>query len=394
MFWQRFSQLSLVLFCFLWAPLFSQNVSAHPLLPRHSEHHATNTKISPHTGDSNPIAGASIQAANNIWYTGSGLDSSNYLLIRRWNGTTFADPLHRTPYQPNEGGQAVLSLSPTQTWLIANGMTAQNPLQILRFNGFSWTTYPSPPLHGEAVNAMAAINANDIWAVGSSGPLTNTFTMHWNGSNWQHITSPNVANKYNSLWGISARATNDVWAVGSQQNINGGDTPLMMHWDGKTWTITPSPPIASLPAHALNAVTMLSQNDVWTVGLGGLIEHWNGTRWQIVSSPIPIPSFLSLNALSTLTANDIWAVGQTINCPSGSSCLSMTYTRHWNGHTWQTVPSPSLSVPGLGTSSLLLDVHMFATNNVWAIGTGNDYVFFERWNGQVWQITTSHNVYF
>ncbi|HEY4386775.1 MAG TPA: hypothetical protein VGN34_20145, partial [Ktedonobacteraceae bacterium] len=351
MFWQRFSQISLVFFCLclLCASSASQNVSAHSLPLQYPYHSFSGTQTSPHAGAGNPITGISIQAANNIWYTGNGLDSSNYLLLRRWNGQTLADPLHRTPYRSFEGGQAILSLSPTQTWLIANGQTAQNPLQILRFNGSTWTTYPSPPVHGEVVNAMAAVNANDIWAVGSSGPLTNTFTMHWNGTNWQRITSPNVPSKYNSLWGISARATNDVWAVGSQQDTNGGDTPLMMHWNGKTWTITPGPPLANLPAHALNAVTIVSQNDVWTVGLGGLIEHWNGTRWQLVSSPIPIPSFLSLNAISALAANNIWVVGQIINCPSGSNCTSRTHIRHWNGHTWQVVSSPSLSVPGLDT---------------------------------------------
>jgi hypothetical protein len=388
MFRQCFSQFSLVLFCFclLYAP--SQNVSAHSLL------HRLNPQASPQAGPGGPVANASIQAANNIWYIGNGLDSSNYLLVRHWNGKILENPFHGSPYLPSDGGQAILSLSPTQIWIIANGLTDQNPLRLLRFNGSSWTTYPSPPVHGEVVNAMAAVNANDIWAIGSSGPLTNTFTMHWNGTNWQRITSPNVPNKYNSLWGISARATNDVWAVGSSQGVNGGDAPLMMHWNGKTWTIMPGPPIASLPAHALNAVTIVSQNDVWAIGLGGLIEHWNGTRWQIVSSPIPGPSVLSLNALSALTANDIWAVGQIISCPSGSNCVALAYTRHWNGHTWQVVPTPSLSTPGESTNNVLLGVRTFTTNNAWAIGRAKDSMFLEHWNGRAWQITISHNAYF
>ncbi|HEY4384673.1 MAG TPA: hypothetical protein VGN34_09395 [Ktedonobacteraceae bacterium] len=357
-------------------------------------HLSSGAPTKPHVEARGFITSVSIQSATNIWYTGAGIDSSNYLLVRHWNGKVLEHPLNTLPYRPSDAGQTVLSLSSTATWIIANGSTEQNPLRILRFNGTHWNTYASPPIHGEVVNAMAAVNANDIWAVGSSGPLTSTFTMHWNGTRWQHITSPNVPGRYNSLWGVSARAANDVWAVGSQQGVDGGDTPLIMHWNGTTWTIMPTPPIAKLPAHALNAVTIVSQNDVWAVGLGGLIEHWNGTRWSIVSSPISTPNLLSLNAISAYASNDIWVVGQALSCPSGNNCIARTYTKHWNGHTWQVVPSPSLSVPGETTSNLLLAVHTFAANNTYAMGKTDDKVFLAHWNGTAWKITMSHNLYF
>ena len=65
----------------------------------------------------------------------------------------------------------------------------------------------------------------------------------------------------------------------------------------------------------LNAVAVVSTNDVWAVGAnlpGGypfttLIEHWNGTQWNIVNSPNP-GKFNLLGAI-TASASNFWAVG-------------------------------------------------------------------------------------
>jgi hypothetical protein len=372
------------LFCILPVSASRQNVLAHALLPLSS----------PHDIPGDLAVSASIQAPNNIWYAGNRINSSDSLLVRHWNGKTFDSPLRNAiSSQVFDVGQAVLSLSPTQTWVVANGLTNQNPLRIIYLHGSAQTIYPSPSIHGEVVNAMAAITPNDIWAVGSSGPLTDTFTMHWNGKNWQRIASPNIAHKYSSLWGVCAYAADDVWAVGSQQGTNGGDLPLIMHWNSKAWTITPTPPLPALPAHALNAVTIVSHNDVWATGLGGLIEHWNGTQWQIVSSPLAQPNFLSLNSISAFAPNNIWAVGAITSCPSGSDCITRTYAEHWNGQAWRTTASPSLNMTSPITDSLLFGVHMFATDNVWTIGRTDDQIFLAHWNGKIWQITTSHNIY-
>jgi hypothetical protein len=42
--------------------------------------------------------------------------------------------------------------------------------------------------------ALTVISANDIWAVGSGriGDEDATLTLHWNGSAWSFVSSPNV----------------------------------------------------------------------------------------------------------------------------------------------------------------------------------------------------------
>ncbi len=66
----------------------------------------------------------------------------------------------------------------------------------------------------------------------------------------------------------------------------------------------------------LNAVTVVSSNDVWTVDHYGatfyqtLTEHWNGTSWSIISSPNPGTSS-DLKAVATITANGVCSLSRS-----------------------------------------------------------------------------------
>ena len=114
-----------------------------------------------------------------------------------------------------------------------------------RPGGHLGPTYtPTPPCSGTVLaspNAgsgstladIAVVAPNDIWAVGSyevPGPLWQTFILHWNGTSWSVIPSPDQAPGSNYLYGVTARAANDVWAVGSytdaSNNTQGADSPL------------------------------------------------------------------------------------------------------------------------------------------------------------------------
>ena len=76
---------------------------------------------------------------------------------------------------------------------------------------------------------------NDAWAVGEyldgSGP-NRTLAEHWNGTSWSVVPSPN-----GYLYGVAAVTANDVWAVGTRQN-----STLIAHYnDGcSTATVTPT----------------------------------------------------------------------------------------------------------------------------------------------------------
>src|SRR6266851_2917489 len=65
---------------------------------------------------------------------------------------------------------------------------------------------------------------------------------------------------------------------------------LIEHWNGKQWSIVPSPNVSGSTSDILNGVEEVSARNIWAVGVfftrsaGGLplIEHWNGVQWSIV----------------------------------------------------------------------------------------------------------------
>lgn len=79
---------------------------------------------------------------------------------------------------------------------------------------------------------VAVISADDIWAVGQAG--VSTLTMHWDGTAWSIVPSPNITGNgvQNDLCGVAAIAPDDVWAVGStvDPNISFGWKTLVLPW--------------------------------------------------------------------------------------------------------------------------------------------------------------------
>jgi len=165
------------------------------------------------------------------------------------------------------------------------------------------------------------VAANDVWAVGYTinGSVRQTLTMHWDGSSWTIITSPNPSTSYNELLGVTALGATDVWAVGDIFTAGAYQT-LAMHWDGALWTVVATPNV-STSQNTLYAVTAASPSDVWAVGTRQdrsgpipinrtLTEHWNGSAWSVVASPNVGGNDNLLNGVGA-TSGDVWTVGSS-----------------------------------------------------------------------------------
>jgi hypothetical protein len=93
------------------------------------------------------------------------------------------------------------------------------------------------------------------------------------------------------------------------------------------------------------------------------VEHWDGTSWNIVPSPNPNPGLdknSHLLGISAISASDIWAVGD-IGAPFGHIA---TLTEHWDGTSWSVIPSPN---PGT-TANRLYGVTALSDGTVAAVG--------------------------
>src|SRR5207244_1982808 len=95
------------------------------------------------------------------------------------------------------------------------------------------------------LKTVAAISANDVWAVGDyyniSSVAYQTLVEHWDGSNWSIVPSPNVGSLYNHLYGVAAVSASYIWAVGYYDNGNVPYQTLVERYGGPCLTPTPTP---------------------------------------------------------------------------------------------------------------------------------------------------------
>lgn len=289
---------------------------------------------------------------------------------------------------PDVGGvestlQDVVALSATDIWGVGAVMQDGSRVDNLavHWDGTSWSVvdtpnlFTSPQLGG--LVAADAVTPDDIWAV-----AYNCQALHYDGSSWEAMYLPCSTSSGERLADIVAVASNDVWIVGTQKDDVRTDRTLILHWNGTGWTEVASPNVNEKP-HQLTSIAAVSANDIWAVGqyikantTQTLIMHWDGTSWSIVESPNPTENFAYLNAVEVVSANDVWAVG------SYNTIRPMTL--HWNGVEWTNIPAAGLSDAG---SHNLLDVEALAPNDVWAVGNGPSAqnMLVMHWNGTSWE---------
>lgn len=206
---------------------------------------------------------------------------------------------------------------------------------------------------------------------------------------WGTVPSPNRGTRQNLLKGIAAVSTDNIWAVGEwNPNVTPTETgrrTLTEHWDGSTWQIvdSPNPTWQGLDLATLEDVAAVSANGIWAVGYSQdfatlrsntLIEHWDGTSWQIVPSPNPagLNGPNELYGVAAVSTNDVWAVGS-----AGTDSRSLIV--HWNGTSWSAVRN------GCGRYADLRGITAISATDIWAVGDATTCHF----DGTSWSLVAS-----
>src|SRR5215470_2726083 len=316
----------------------------------------------------------------------------------------------------------VSALSRSNVWAVGDFNTAGGPKLVLRWNGSEWIKVASPDPHNTGkLNAVSARSASDAWAVGSycasgcrtGSPRVGPLILRWNGKTWARVPAPQPRGAaLTVLQGVSARSASDAWAVGyyclGPTCYLGGPPsyPLILHWNGSTWTRAPSPDPGGRYGTRLNAVTALSASDAWAVGDYGinssptgqksLVLHWNGTRWAKRHSPSRgVPPGSVLNGVSALSRSSAWAAGSSyINVADQQKTMVL----RWRGTAWSQTASPS---PGPNTGTIftpLYGISALSPASAWAVGgryvtsKGGSVVngtLVLHWNGSRWRVVRS-----
>jgi hypothetical protein len=260
---------------------------------------------------------------------------------------------------------------------------------IEHWDGASWSVVPAPSVgvSGDYLYGVAAVSANDVWAVGFSSSIlgeAQALILHWDGSHWVVVPSPTFTGG-SALWAVGAVGAANVWAVGGRVVGAPGPTggTLTLNWDGSNWNEIPSPnPPNAAENNDLRALTIISADDIWVVGENdvpgnfkhALTLHWDGTRWRLVRNPHTNSNTDSeLVAVAGASADDVWASGVVFR-RSGVKPLFM----HRTGSSWTPVASPGGVAPYFGGVSGLVAL---AADDVWAVGRT-----MAHWDGARWSL--------
>ena len=342
--------------------------------------------ISPNvSGVTNELLGIAAVSANDVWAVGWAGDPNGppyvkHTLIQHFDGTAWR--IVPSPNGPNNYFNelhSVSGVSANDVWAVGVTHDGNFPSRtmIQHWDGAKWRIVPSPSPDDQvnALGGVAALSANDVWAVGysfgtQSESNIDTLILHWDGVSWSEVTSPNVLGVANQLLGIAAISPNDIWAVGYT-----GGAPLSMHWNGSAWSLVPVRPHAGGSGDWLTAVAGSASNDVWAVGFGrgffsnrafATIRHWDGTHWtdkvcRAASSSNPPPDYEGggpdayFTGIAAAASNDVWAVGAA---GSGPTIL------HWDGSAWTTVTHPR----AFPNSAVLRGVTTLSDGSAWSAG--------------------------
>ena len=163
------------------------------------------------------------------------------------------------------------------------------------------------------------------------------------------------------------------------------------------WQRVFSPNVSGTTAvtNQLLSVAAVSENDVWAVGWAQdpngppyvkrtLIQHFDGGTWNIVPSPNPVNDTQTvLHSVSAASAHDVWAVGTTHN----GNFPSRTLIQHWDGAQWSIVSSPNPD----DQVNELRGVAALSASDVWAVGysfgtqsESNIDTLILHWDGVSW----------
>jgi hypothetical protein len=247
-------------------------------------------------------------------------------------------------------------------------------------------TLPAEPGTGW-LRSASALSATDVWAVGNysigSPAVRYTLAEHWDGTTWTITPSPNPGSANNEFRGVAAVSPDDIWAVGFSGVMYETDL-LIERWNGTSWTVVPAPD-TGLPVNELHDITVRNADDIWAVGFAGdpftihaLLLHWDGTSWSILPNPMPGLS-TTLNGVHALDWDDAWAVGAYYD---QQATVWRNLALHWDGTYWTAGAMAS------NYFGRLQDVAMLTHDDAWAVGEGSSNSLL-HWDGTQWTAVQS-----
>jgi hypothetical protein len=245
----------------VWAvgTLFGKSGSENTLI-EHWDGTSWSVVASPTPTNGGYLSAVTVVSSKDIWAGGSVLNSSGATvaaLVEHWNGTSWS--MVSSPAFAGLSGVGSMSADASNDVWAASSVA-------LHFNGTTWSQVPFQQTF--SAGGILALSPTNVWDVGQGpdGDFDSGFARieHWDGTSWSMVPTPRVnppepLDTHSYLAGIAAISANNIWAVGGAVGKS-----LTEHWDGTSWSVIASPNPG--PFNFLFAVTALSDGTVAAVG--------------------------------------------------------------------------------------------------------------------------------
>jgi S-layer homology domain len=270
---------------------------------------------SPDTYDGG-LSGVTAISPNDVWAVGARMSGGNvYTLVEHWDGTSWSIIPSLSPGRYGNGLYGIAAISSRDIWTVGDARdidgdsTEVSYTIVERWHGGAWALSPSvsPDQWDNHLFSVSVISPASIWAVGAygyaSGQSGRTLAEHWDGSSWSVVTSPSPGTRDNALQGVAAISQNDVWAVGSYVNNGSTDKTLVEHYSG-SGCATPSPTACAIPFTDISG--NIFYNAITYLYCGGAVNGTDATHYS--------PALTSTRAQFAKTV--VLAFGLTLYTPN------------------------------------------------------------------------------
>jgi hypothetical protein len=322
-----------------------------------------------------------------IWFAGMKRGLSNKLgpAFARWDGSTLtAMPDPNLEDAGAIGIEALAVRTDEDAWAVGYMLQErQNKLVSFHWNGKEWTLVPTPdppsdkgepvtsvPNKYAELTAVTIVSEKNVWAVGHypQNGLSKTLILHWDGNQWEVISSPNIEGTDNYLYGVVSISDDDIWALGHAGPTADQIITMALHWDGISWKLVDVPdlgPVIAASSDSTGNIWVVNNNITAKNMLGSAVRRSGDGRWDVI--PMPQVTQPALHSVSALSSDDVWAVGVKWSGYPPDAEPNQIATRslvlHWDGSNWSEVPGPDPSyIQSLEAVAVSLN------GDVWVVG--------------------------
>ncbi|HET9496344.1 MAG TPA: S-layer homology domain-containing protein [Chloroflexia bacterium] len=343
------------------------------------------------------LTGIDARGSNDVWAVGNKQLDVDTTLVMHWDGVTWTEvpsfdrrPLGKRFYDVALVNDydlwAVGQTYSTNERNFAARYTRTCPQPLACQTGWNIVRSPDPDPNMNFLYAIDSTASDDVWVAGGTG--RGALVRQWDGTHWEVQTGTGALTG-TVLYGIKAFSPAEVWAVGGGTPSDQLDLassrertlpmdrpavgrPVIMHYDGASWTYTMTPTISGGHFYDVDGV---SPNDLWAVGMDGnntLIMHWFNGEWSRLPGPPGV-----LHDVKAVASDFVWAVGSTSESAPGT-----TIVLKWDGTTWIAIDHPSPNYEYLSFES----IDASGPNNAIAVGysTGSAWPHAIHWDGVRW----------